>query len=327
MTLLLGVDGGATKTVALVADETGTVRGAGRSGSSDIHNESSIDVAIDHVVASVREALAAAGASPSEVDVGVFGLCGADWPEDVALYSTALRARLQLEAEPMVTNDAFNTLRAGTADGLGVALVMGTGAAIAARGPSGRTWFSGERMERAGAMEFGRQVYDLLLRGEYGPGPRPGFEAASLEAFAVDSVESMVYAITRTGGLGHRSLGRLAPVLLEASHAGDPQARRIVLDAARVGLRLSAPGGRARGAGIRPRGGGPGRGSLPPPRLGPARRDRGSPAALPPAVDAPGARVRCTPDGRRRATRYDWTSSGCGATGPGISFFATEGPS
>ena len=234
MTLLLGVDGGATKTVALVADETGTVRGAGRSGSSDIHNESSIDVAIDHVVASVREALAAAGASASEVDVGVFGLCGADWPEDVALYSTALRARLELESEPMVINDAFNTLRAGTADGLGVALVMGTGVAIAARGPSGRTWFSGERMERAGAMEFGRQVYDLLLRGEYGPGPRPGFEAAALEAFAAESVESMVYAITRTGGLGHRSLGRLAPVLLEASHAGDPQARRIVLDAARL---------------------------------------------------------------------------------------------
>lgn len=231
--MLLGVDGGATKTVALVADETGTVRGAGRSGSSDIHNESSTDVAIDHVVASVREALTVAGASPSEVAVGVFGLCGADWPEDVAFYGEALRARLQLESEPMVTNDAFNTLRAGTADGLGVALVMGTGAAIAARGPSGRTWFSGERMERAGAMEFGRQVYDLLLRGEYGPGPRPGFEAAALEAFAADSVESMVYAITRTGGLGQRSLGRLAPVLLEASHAGDPQARRIVLDAAR----------------------------------------------------------------------------------------------
>jgi N-acetylglucosamine kinase-like BadF-type ATPase len=233
VTLLLGVDGGATKTVALVADETGAVRGAGRSGSSDIHNEVSPDVAVDHVIASVREALAAAGASLPEVEVGVFGLCGADWPEDVAFYSQALRARLPLQIEPVVTNDAFNTLRAGTADGLGVALVMGTGAAIAARGPTGRTWFSGERMERAGAMEFGRQVYDLLLRGEYGLGPRPGFEAEALKAFAADSVESMVYAITRTGGLGHRSLGRLAPVLLEASHTGDPQAHGIVLDAAR----------------------------------------------------------------------------------------------
>ncbi len=87
-------------------------------------------------------------------------------------------------------------------------------------------------MERAGALEFGRQVYDMLLRGEYGLGPRPAFEAAALEAFAADSVESMVYAISRTGGLGPRSLGRLAPVLLEASHAGDSAARRVVQDLA-----------------------------------------------------------------------------------------------
>jgi N-acetylglucosamine kinase-like BadF-type ATPase len=225
--LLLGVDGGATKTIALIADASGRVLGAGRAGSSDIHSEPSADIAIDHIVASVRDAATAAGVQPRDLAACTFGLCGADWPEDEALYMASLRERLELTCDPVVTNDAFNSLRAGLDDGIGVALVMGTGAAVAARGPTGRTWFSGERMERAGAMEFGRCVYDLLIRGEYGAGPRPAFQQAALDAFAAESVEDMIHVITRTGGLGHRSLARLAPVLLEAGHAGDPEASRI----------------------------------------------------------------------------------------------------
>lgn len=228
--LLLGVDGGATKTIALIAEASGEVLGAGRAGSSDIHSEASADIAVDHVVASVRDAVKAAGVHPRDLAACTFGLCGADWPEDEALYVASLRARLDLAAIPSVTNDAFNSLRAGTDDGIGVALVMGTGGAVAARGPDDRSWFSGERMERAGAMEFGRCVYDLLISGEYGLGQRPALQQAALDTFGVDSVEAMVYTITRTGGLGQRSLARLAPVLLEAGHAGDPVARRIVRD-------------------------------------------------------------------------------------------------
>lgn len=226
--LLLGVDGGATKTIALIADASGAVLGAGRSGSSDIHDEGSLEVAVANVMTSVREAAAEAGLQPRDVDASVFGLCGADWPEDVAFYADSLSKQLGLTTAPVVTNDAFNSLRAGTPDGLGVALVMGTGGAVAARGPSGETWFSGERMESAGASEFGRQVYDRIIRGEYGSGPRPAFGPAALEAYGAESVEAMVYAITRTSGLGRRSLARLAPVLLEASHAGDSEASRIV---------------------------------------------------------------------------------------------------
>ncbi len=228
MSLLLGVDGGATKTVALIADRSGTVLGAGRAGSSDIHNEASAGIAIDHVVASVAEALAVAGVAPGDLGACVFGLCGSDWPEDVAFYVATLSQRLRLTSKPMVTNDAFNSLRAGTDDGIGVALVMGTGAAIAARGRDGQTWFSGERMERAGAVELGRHAYDMLIRSEYGSGAQPGFCEAALRVFDVDSVDALVYAITRTGGLGHRSVARLAPLLLEASHGGDRECGRLV---------------------------------------------------------------------------------------------------
>jgi N-acetylglucosamine kinase-like BadF-type ATPase len=226
--LLLGVDGGATKTIALVADGSGTVLGTGRAGSSDIHSEVPPSRAVDNVLASVREALAAADVGAADLGACVFGLCGADWPEDFAYFRASLAQQLGLPGEPVIMNDAFNSLRAGTADGIGVALVLGTGGAIAARGPAGAEWFSGERLERAGAMELGRVAYDALVRAEYADGPRPAYEASALAVFDVDSIEGLVYAITRSGGAGWRSVARLAPALMQAAHDGDRGSQQVV---------------------------------------------------------------------------------------------------
>lgn len=228
--LLLGVDGGGTKTVALVTDETGRVLGAGRAGSSDIHAGVPAETAVGEVVRAVGEAAASAGVQPADLGHCVFCLCGADWPEDVELYADQLGGRLGLSTRPSVLNDAFGALRGGTPEGVGVALVLGTGAALAARGPSGETWFSGYRIVDSGALEFGRYAYELLIRGEYGSDPAPSFKAAALEAFEVGSVDELVYAVMRSDGLGDRSLSRLAPVLMEVSHAGDEQAQRYLRD-------------------------------------------------------------------------------------------------
>jgi N-acetylglucosamine kinase-like BadF-type ATPase len=227
--LLLGVDGGATKTVALVADASGRVLGAGRSGSSDIHAAPDPDIAVDRVADAVRQALAGAGVEGPALTQAAFGLCGADWPEDMALYRHGLTTRLGLTRAPVVVNDALGALRVGTPDGVGVSLVIGTGGAIGARGPTGTTWFSGMRLEASGAVELGRIAYALLIRGEYGGGPVPAFKAAALETHQVTTVEDLVKAITaRDTGTGDPGIARLAPVLLEAGHAGGPVARAAI---------------------------------------------------------------------------------------------------
>ena len=200
--------------------------GAGRSGSSDIHATSEPDVAVDRVADAVRQALDAAGAMGGDLAQGAFGLCGADWPEDMVLYREGLTARLGLRRTPIVVNDALGALRVGTPDGIGVSLVIGTGGAIGARGPTGATWFSGMRLEPSGAVELGRLAYARIIRGAYGAGPVPDFLGPALETHGVATVEELVKAITeRDTGTGDRGLARLAPVLLEAGHAGDPMAR------------------------------------------------------------------------------------------------------
>jgi N-acetylglucosamine kinase-like BadF-type ATPase len=226
--LLLGVDGGATKTVALIAEPDGTIVGFARSGSSDIHADPDPEQPIGRVAAAVRDAARVAGIDTADLETCVFSLCGADWPEDIDLYTSRLTVLLRLRKRPTVLNDAMGALRAGSPDGVGVALTLGTGGAIGARGPDGAAWFSGMRLERTGALEFGQHALTMIIRGEYGPGPMPAFGETALAAFGVGSVDELLHAVTARGGMGDRGLGRLAVVLLEAGHHDDPDANAYI---------------------------------------------------------------------------------------------------
>jgi N-acetylglucosamine kinase-like BadF-type ATPase len=185
---------------------------------------------VTQVADAVRRAAAKAGVAPSDAAAAAFCLCGADWPEDDDYYATTLLAELSLSGPPIVMNDSYATLRAGTPDGVGVALVLGTGGAVAARGAAGETWFSGFRIEASGAAELGRLVYERLIRGAYGSGAVPGYQDAALEAIGVTSVEELVHAISRVDIPRQQALARLAPVLLEAGHRGDREARDVIAE-------------------------------------------------------------------------------------------------
>ena len=90
--LVLGVDGGNTKTVALVARTDGTVVGAGRGGCSDIYGAPSFEAAITEIDTAVQAALPE-GSSVEDVTSAVFSLAGADWDEDKADLEGALAGR------------------------------------------------------------------------------------------------------------------------------------------------------------------------------------------------------------------------------------------
>jgi len=158
MTLVLGVDGGNTKTVALVARGDGTVIGSGRAGCADVYGAESPEAAIEAIVSAVADALTVSGVPGSALDAAVFCLAGADWPEDYALHHRELTSRIGLARTATVYNDAIATLRAGTPDAVGVAAVVGTGGAIAGRNERGETWHLGFWPDSCGARPLGREA-------------------------------------------------------------------------------------------------------------------------------------------------------------------------
>src|SRR5213078_4437277 len=74
--VLLAVDGGNTKTLAVVCDADGRTLGAGRAGCGDIYGASSPDAAIDAIVTACGQALEGAGARAADVQAAVFSLAG-----------------------------------------------------------------------------------------------------------------------------------------------------------------------------------------------------------------------------------------------------------
>src|SRR5258707_4321069 len=148
MNYVLAVDGGNTKTIALVAALDGTILGAGRGGCADIYNApagtqwpNSASAAMANVEYAVRSALQAAQVKASDLVTAVFNMAGADWPEDFAYIQAAMEER-GFGRTILVQNDALGILHAGSADATGVSVGCGTGAATGARSADGRTWHS-----------------------------------------------------------------------------------------------------------------------------------------------------------------------------------------
>jgi N-acetylglucosamine kinase-like BadF-type ATPase len=231
---VLGVDGGNTKTLAAVADESGRTHGTGRGGTADIYNAATPDDAIAAVEAAVGEALARAGISAAQLDAAVFSLAGADWPEDFELLETALRDRLGLGVAPLVVNDALGALRGGSPDWTGIAVVSGTYNAIGARHPDGRVFHLGFWPDAAGGHELGVAALRAVYHAELDMGPATVLTERALALYGAGDAIGLLYEFTRRGGLGKHEKDRLAPVVLDVADEGDAVAAEIVADKGRV---------------------------------------------------------------------------------------------
>jgi N-acetylglucosamine kinase-like BadF-type ATPase len=229
--LLLGVDGGNTKTVALVAREDGTIVGTGRGGCCDHYGLTTPEAAYDEVAGAVRAALAEAGAGIDQVVAGVFSLAGADWDEDIEVYRHELGRRLAPGFELHVVNDAIGALRGGTTDGVGAVVVCGTGTAIGARGPGGGLW----HVSMWGLPSFrfspSRAAIEAAVHGELGITRPTRLQQTVPEILGFGSLEGLLKAISLPGA-ERPVLGPASVALLDAAEAGDSIALRAIREVA-----------------------------------------------------------------------------------------------
>ena len=240
--LLLGVDGGNTKTLALVARPDGTIVGSGRAvGCADIY-ATPADQAMRVVARAVDAALAEAAAPTGVADGWVAcSMAGADWPEDIEELQVLLAARWP---GAVVVNDAIGALRGAIPDGPGVVVVGGTGVATGARGPGGRLWHSSFWQEPQGAHELGIRTLHAVYRAELGIDPPTTLTAPVLDALGAPDVEAILHRQTQRGPGRWRGARTLAPLLLDVAETGDRAALAIVDEHARALGRMAAAAAR-----------------------------------------------------------------------------------
>ncbi len=236
MQYVLGVDGGNTKTIALVAALDGAILGAGRGGCGDIYNApiegtswpDSEAAAIANIEYAIETALQAAQVKAADLVTAVFNMAGADWPEDFALLETAMKVR-GYGREQMVQNDAMGVLHAAMADNIGVSVICGTGGATGARGPDGRTWHSSMWQDQVqGSHGLSRKAFDAVIRSELGIEQPTMLKQRFLDYFGLDSVEEMLHLFTGRVQRPAKQLAGMTRFLLDEADAGDVVARQIV---------------------------------------------------------------------------------------------------
>ena len=227
MTHVLGLDAGNTKTVALLAQLDGAIIGGGRGGCGDIYGAGSPEAALAAVDQALVGALGGTGVAVSHLAATCCSMAGADWPEDFDLI------RLEIEKRGLcrnlsIYNDAIGALRAGSADGFGVSVACGTGAATGARAPDGRLWHNSYWQVPQGAHDLGNMTLNAVYRAELGLEAPSPLTARVLEFFQLPSVEQVLHRMTARVRPPNPDLGRLARVLLDEATAGDPLATRLV---------------------------------------------------------------------------------------------------
>ena len=242
MHVVLGVDGGNTKTIALVAALDGTILGAGRGGCGDIYNAVTTGTpwsdpaaaAIANIEYAVETALQAANVKPSDLVTAVFNMAGADWPEDFTLLTTAMKVR-GYGRTLIVQNDALGVLHSGVANNVGVSVICGTGGATGARGPDGRTWHSSAWQDQVqGGSQLSQRALDAVVRSELGIDPPTTLKQRILDYFGLNTVEEILHKYTAREPYPPEHIDGLAPLLLDEAEAGDLLARQIVQEHGRA---------------------------------------------------------------------------------------------
>jgi N-acetylglucosamine kinase-like BadF-type ATPase len=229
MTFIVGVDGGNTKTLALVATTNGTIVGKGRRGCGDIYGVSSPEIALHEIESAVDDAVLDAGLSRNDIKTACFSLAGADWDDDNAYLQTELESR-GLARQVIVYNDSIGALRAGTTDGIGVIIACGTGAAIAARNAEGKFWHSSFWQEPMGGSTLGDETLHALIRAELGLEPPTTLTKRVLELFDQPTVEALLQHFYQRGSRAPTrvTMSKIAPLVLQEAEVGDRVAKVIV---------------------------------------------------------------------------------------------------
>ena len=243
--LIVGVDGGGTKTTAWLAlcDASGvTVVGRATVGGSNIQAVGA-DAAKANLLQAINGAFQSSGRLPERLECLCVGSAGSARADARAQLTQFLEERLDV-AQLLLVSDAELLLAAAAEDGVGIALIAGTGSLAWGRNSSGMTARAGGwgflLGDEGSAFAVGRAGVSAALRSVDSTGPMTLLAERICEHFRVDGPDALVSKVY--GATDPRlEIASAAPVVFAAADAKDRIAVEIVHTAAQhLALLLTA---------------------------------------------------------------------------------------
>lgn len=236
--LVIGVDGGGTRTrVALVSSVSG-VLGLGESGCGNYHDVG-IDAVRRHIAEARDAAFAAAGLPPRPVTSAFMGMASVAAQEDRTRVADAAAA-IGLAERVEAAMDLRVALMGGLSGRPGIAVIAGTGSSVYGEGADAATgerrgWQAGgfgSYLDDGGsASEIGRRALVACVHEHDGRGPETPITRQVFDRLGISDPRAILYKVDGEG-LARADIAALAPIVTRAADAGDPVALRILEDGA-----------------------------------------------------------------------------------------------
>ncbi len=225
--IVIGIDGGGSKTHAIVADEHGSTIGE-TVGPASAVRPGAAERSANVITEVIRDALASCDmthVTPRAVCIGVAGAGREAERQELwqALVSRDLASELVIHSDfSIALDDAFG-------DGPGVLVISGTGSVAFGRGPTGTTarcggWGPVCGDEGSGAW-IGRRALSVVTAAADGREPETALTGAVLTAAQVNETADL---IAWAAAAPPAQLASLAPVVLSVAESGDLRANALV---------------------------------------------------------------------------------------------------
>lgn len=236
-TLVIGVDGGGTKTTALVADDQGAVLGEATGTPSAVRDDR-VGESAAAIERTIHVALEQAGVHerPRALCVGVAGV----GRESLRLELRRALTTRDLADEIVVRTDYSIAFDDAFGQATGILLLAGTGSVAVGRGPTGGMTRCGGWGpvigDEGGGAWMGRRALSIVAAAADGREPETALTGAVLTATESNEVGDLVaWSAVATPN----DLATLAPLVFQVAEAGDLRANSL-LDLATEELALHA---------------------------------------------------------------------------------------
>lgn len=251
MSLVLGIDGGGTKTVCVLVDDTGQVLSRGEAGASNYQSVgkkvafSSIQSAIAGAIAQSRPKKAIASLGTVRVEAICLGLAGVGRSSDVQVVQSFVQQLQSSDALPItwtlqpsnivICNDALVALVGGLGHAVGIVAIAGTGSIVFGQNSQGCTkrvggW--GNILGDAGsAYHIAVSGLRAAMRAYDGCDLQTSLQERIREHLSLSSIEDLVEVIYRQQKSNVAEIAALAPIIDREAASGDEVSLRIIEDA------------------------------------------------------------------------------------------------
>ena len=228
--IFLGIDGGGTNTVGLLADQAGRILAKAEAGASNYHAVG--EEQTKRVLANVTSQLIADANAALESVACCLGLAGVASPVDRKVIGR-ICDEIGLPENRILTHDARIALVGGAEELSGVIIIAGTGSIVYGTDTAGREAEAGGWGHLLGdegsGYDIARRALQAVSRAADGRGVPTQLSALMLDALEFSHPRNL---IPWMHSVGKDKVAQLAGVVFDAANANDSVAHGILDDAA-----------------------------------------------------------------------------------------------